>query len=66
MKYLLSINFRTGDIDRMNQLAEQAQAGTLSEKDIAELESYRRVGHLLALMQSKARISLNDPGHRSR
>ncbi len=50
----------------MNELAQHAQAGTLSEKEDAELESYRHVGHLLALMQSKARISLKDLGHLSR
>jgi uncharacterized protein YnzC (UPF0291/DUF896 family) len=46
------------DIDRMNVLAQKASEGNLTESEDAELESYRHVGHLLALIQSKARGSL--------
>jgi hypothetical protein len=36
----------------------QAQSGTLTGTELNELDSYRRVGHLLDLMHSKARRSL--------
>lgn len=65
-KYLLSIDFSPSDLNRMDELAQQAQAGALSDKETVELESYRHVGHLLALMQSKARISLKDLRHSPR
>jgi hypothetical protein len=57
-RYLLTLDFRPIDIDRMNVLAQKASGGNLTESEDAELESYRHVGHLLALMQSKARASL--------
>lgn len=60
--YILSIDFRDEDRDRMNALAERAREGTLTEDEREELENYRRVGHLLGLMQSKARISLRASG----
>ncbi len=60
--YLLSIDFRDEDRDRMNALAEKAREGALTEDEGEELENYRRVSHLLALMQSKARISLRASG----
>ena len=57
-RYLLTLDFRPTDIDRMNVLAEKAGEGALTESEAAELESYRHIGHLLALIQSKARASL--------
>jgi len=47
----------------MNELAEKAREGALSSGEDRELENYRHVGHLLALLRSKARISLNATGH---
>jgi uncharacterized protein YnzC (UPF0291/DUF896 family) len=46
----------------MNALAERAREGTLTADEREELENYRRVGHLLGLMQSKARIALRASG----
>ena len=60
-RYLLSLDFRAADVDRMNVLAQKASEGTLTESECSELESYRHVGHLVALMQSKARTSLKYP-----
>jgi uncharacterized protein YnzC (UPF0291/DUF896 family) len=59
---LLTIDFADVDVVRMNELAEKARQGTLRESETVELESYRHVGHLLALMQSKARSSLKRTG----
>jgi len=42
----------------MNELAEKAREGGLSPAEEQEIENYRQVGHLLALLRSKARVSL--------
>ncbi len=57
-EYLLSIQFEDRDVIRMNNLAQLAQRGNLSEDERAELDSYLHVSNLLAIMQSKARRSL--------
>lgn len=57
-KSILSLSFSQGDRDRMHQLVERAQEGTLSLDERAELDSYERVGSLLGILQSKARVSL--------
>jgi hypothetical protein len=57
-EYLLSLQFAEGDRQRMEQLAERSDAGTLSDEERAEFEGYLHVGNLLAVMQSKARVAL--------
>ena len=54
-RYLLSIKFPAADEDRVNELSAKARAGTLTDTEIQELDSYLHVGSLLAVMQSKAR-----------
>ncbi|MEA2733819.1 MAG: hypothetical protein QOE14_270 [Humisphaera sp.] len=56
---LLRIDFREDDVRRMDELAALARDGALSPDQQLELESYNRIGHLLALIHSKARRSLN-------
>ncbi|MCI0459593.1 MAG: hypothetical protein L0Z62_21805 [Gemmataceae bacterium] len=56
---LLSLDFDPQDHDRMNELSAKARQGTLSSEEEQELKSYVHVGHILALLQSKARQSLN-------
>jgi hypothetical protein len=60
---ILQLSFDQRDRDRMHALALKAQAGTLTPKDQQDLDNYRRVGRLLDLMKSKARLSLKK--HRS-
>lgn len=55
---LLSLQFSEGDVRRMNDLAAMAREGTLSSEQKGEAESYNRVGHLVAVLHSKARLSL--------
>jgi hypothetical protein len=55
---LLKLEFDEQDRARMHALTVQAQSGSLTPGELSELESYRRVGHLLDLMRSKARRSL--------
>jgi len=57
-EYLLSIRFADGDVDRMRRLAERSETGDLSDEERSEFDSYLRVGNLLAMIQSKARVAL--------
>jgi hypothetical protein len=55
---ILALDFTPSDRQRMNALAAKARAGTLTAEENEELDNYLRVGDLLAIMQSKARRSL--------
>ena len=59
-RYILTLEFKDSDRERMNELAEKARDGALSTEEERELENYRHVGHLLALLRSKARVSLRQ------
>ena len=58
---ILQITFPAADRDRMNALAEKAREGRLSSEEASELENYSRVGRLLEVLKSKARLSLKAP-----
>jgi len=55
---ILNLDFRQADKDRMRQLMAKAKAGTLTASEETEIDNYERVGHMLSLMKSKARLSL--------
>jgi uncharacterized protein YnzC (UPF0291/DUF896 family) len=57
-RYILSIGFDDEDQARMHELAQKEQEGSLSAPEKEELQNYVKNGHLLALLQSKARRSL--------
>ena len=57
---ILALDFTQADHDRMNALAAKAQSGALSKAEDEELDNYLRVGDLLAIMQSKARRTLQN------
>ncbi len=59
--YLLTLRFDERDVARMNELSELARNGSLAGADATELDSYIHVSNLLAVMQSKARQSLQSP-----
>ncbi len=62
-EYILSLDFKPNDHQRMNELSTKAQEGDLMAGEEQELDSYLNLGHFLALLQSKARISLRSaPG----
>jgi hypothetical protein len=46
----------------MHNLAVKSQEGRLSPEELAELDSYIKVGDLLAILQSKARKVLKKSG----
>ena len=50
------------DEERVNELSAKARAGSLTESEAQELDSYLHIGVLLGVMQSKARRLLTtDP-----
>ena len=55
---IVDLDFSSADRERMDQLAEKANAGTLTARDRKDALTYNRVAHVLALLQSKARQSL--------
>ena len=55
---ILNLKFSESDIERMNLLAAKAQSGELSDAEAGEMDNFRRIGHQMALMHSKARKSL--------
>jgi hypothetical protein len=57
---ILALDFTAADRDRMNQLSAKARGGELTADENEELDNYLRVGDLLAIMQSKARRSLQN------
>ena len=54
-RYLLDVRFPQSDLDRINELSEKADAGTLESEEKAELERYVHIGHLLSILKAKVR-----------
>jgi hypothetical protein len=59
-RYLLTLGFEKDDRARMEELAARNQDARLSPEEAAELQSYVKAGHLLALLQSMARKALKQ------
>jgi hypothetical protein len=57
-EFLLAMDFGESDRQRMLQLAERSEAGTLTAEEQIEFDGYLHVGNLLAVMQSRARRAL--------
>ena len=55
---ILQIRYGQSQIARINELGARARAGTLSEKEQAELAAYNQFGRLIATLQSRARMVL--------
>ena len=55
--FLLRLNLPEDDHARLHGLAAKAQDGTLTADERGEYQDYLRVGHLLAILQSKARVA---------
>lgn len=64
-RFLLRLDFGEPDHARMQELAEKSNNGTLSDDERLELQNYVRIGNVLALMQSKARLSRCHAGRAS-
>jgi hypothetical protein len=55
---ILDLEFPPEDRARMHELAAKARAGSLAPAEQVQIDSYSRVGSILGLMKSKARVSL--------
>lgn len=59
---ILALDFAERDKARVKELGIKSNVGTLTAEERSELESYVRVGKMLAVLQSKARRSLRPGG----
>ena len=55
---ILALDFAPADKECMRQLTAKARAGTLTPREEVAIDNYERVGHVINIMQSKARRSL--------
>jgi hypothetical protein len=55
---ILALDFPEDDKRRMHQLSIKAQEGTLTTDEEEAITNYERVGHLINILQSKARRCL--------
>lgn len=58
---ILELKFDGEDLRRADELSEKARQGILTPEERAEIEEFLRVDHELAVLKSKARISLQRP-----
>ena len=59
-RLILRWKFPEEDEARMHELLEKAKAGIITRSEQAEAQTYERVGHLLSILKSQARLSLKD------
>jgi hypothetical protein len=64
-RYFVHLKFPARDIRRMNSLSAKAREGRLTPAEDEELENYIRIGHLLGVLQSRARQVLRRTGRGS-
>ncbi len=55
---ILALDFTARDKQRMRELSAKARQGTLTRDEKLAIDNYERVGHVINIMQSKARRSL--------
>ena len=65
-KALLQMKFRRRDVERINRLCARAGRGKTSEAERDELDLYIKLGNVLTLLHSKARIALKRGSSRAR
>ncbi len=64
-EFLLKLDFGEEDHARMAELSTKANEGTLSEDEGHQLDTYIFLSDFFAILQSKARQSLNSRGLKS-
>jgi hypothetical protein len=55
---ILRLDFPAADHRRVEALSAKASTGNLTDAERSQLDEYLRVANLLAILQSKARLSL--------
>ena len=58
-EYLLSIRFGKADRKRMQELAELSNAGSITDEELAEFDTYLHIGNLLAVMQARTHAAVH-------
>jgi hypothetical protein len=61
---IISLAFSPEDQQRMSELMDRNNRGSITDFERAEMEGFRRVGTLLGILQSRARLALAK-GHTS-
>jgi len=61
-RYFLALDFPASDRERVKELSAKAREGVLSVEEQKQLDEYLFMNDLLALLQSKARLSLQQNG----
>lgn len=61
-RIFLQLGFSDAEQRRVDQLSEKAQKGSLTPAEGQELDEFIHLGHLLAIVQSKARLALKRAG----
>jgi hypothetical protein len=59
---ILALELTPEDKERMQELLDKNQEGSLTAHEQQQLDSYRRVGRLIDLLCAKARLSLHKSG----
>ena len=59
-RYILKLDFPPADHKRIDELSAKAQDGALTPEEELELEGYLHINDFLAIVQSKARLSLRS------
>ena len=57
---ILQLTFDESDQARVDQLSSRAQRGNITVEERAEMEEYILLADLLAMLKSKARLSLKN------
>ena len=55
---ILSLAFSHEDQERMRELMDRNNQGVLTDSERAEMEGFRRVGTLIAILQARAALAL--------
>lgn len=59
-RFFLELELTADDQARLNELADKAREGSLTEIERQDLDEYRRAGRLVELMKLKARHALRS------
>ncbi len=59
---VLGIHFSPDDENRMRELMEKNNQGTISPEEQAQMEAFRQIGSFLAIAQNTARLQLQRGG----
>ncbi len=61
-RVILRWKFPPADRERVLELLKNAKAGTITRAEREEAEKYERLGHVVSMLKSNARVSLKRKG----